>query len=173
MLAKVTVAEAVQAVADSPERARLELIGPFVEAAARVLHKECGETVQKGTLFRVRSPQTSDEVSVLIAITGGVTGLVIYSMSTAAALKIASSMMGEEVPELDSMAQSAIAEIANMITGQAGIALERAGYGSDMSPPVMLVGNGSSITTFNLARLVVPLVASFGEFNIDIAIKET
>ena len=172
MLAKITVAEAAQAAAQAPDHARLELIGPFVEAAARVISQECGEPVQRGTLHRVRSPQTNNEVSALIAITGGVAGLVIYSMTEDAALGFASRMIGEPLIELDALGQSAIAELANMITGQAGIALERNGYPSDMSPPVLLLGKGSSIATLNLTRLVVPLVVSFGEFTIDIAIKE-
>ncbi len=173
MLAKVTVAEAANAVADAPDRIRLELIAPFVEAAARVLTQECGETVSKGQLFRVRSPQTSNEVSALIAITGGLGGLVIYTMSEATACGFASRMMGEEVTEFDAMAQSAVAELANMITGQASIGLERTGYSTDMSPPVLLIGHGASIATFNLTRLVVPLVVSFGEFAIDISVKES
>jgi CheY-specific phosphatase CheX len=59
-----------------------------------------------------------------------------------------------------------------MITGQAGISLERNGYPTDMSPPVLILGRGSSIATLNLTRLLVPLVLSFGEFTIDIAVKE-
>ena len=172
MLAKITVAEGAQAAAQAPEKARLELIGPFVEAAARVIQQECGEPPQRGQLHRVRSPQTNNEVSALIAITGGVAGLVIYSMTLDAALGFASRMIGEPITELDALGQSAIAELANVITGQAGIALERTGFPSDMSPPVLLLGKGSSIATLNLTRLVVPLVLSFGEFTIDIAIKE-
>lgn len=173
MLAKITVAEAAQTAAGAPEHARLELINPFVEAAGRVILQECREVVTKGQLHRVRSPQTSRDVSALIAITGGVGGLVIYSMSVETACGFASHMIGETVTELDPMAQSAIAELANMITGQASITLERNGYPSDMSPPVLLIGKGNMIATFNLTRLVVPLVMSFGEFTIDIAIKET
>ncbi len=172
MLAKITVAEAAQAAAQAPDKARLELIGPFVEAAARVIQQECGEPPQRGQLHRVRSPQTNNEVSALIAITGGVAGLVIYSMTQEAALGFASRMIGEPLSELDALGQSAIAELANMITGQAGIALERNGFPSDMSPPVLLLGKGSSIATLNLTRLVVPLLLSFGEFTIDIAVKE-
>lgn len=172
MLAKVTVAEAAAAASQAPETSRLELINPFVEAAGRVLGQECGETVSRGKLHRVRSPQTSREVSALIAITGGVAGLVIYSMSVETACGFASRMMGEPVAELDEISQSAIAELANMITGQAGIMLEQAGFPSDMSPPVLLLGRGNTIATFNLTRLVVPLLVSFGEFSIDIAIKE-
>ncbi len=172
MLAKIIVAEAAQAVAGAPERARLELIGPFVDAAARVIQQECKEPVARGQLHRVRSPQTSNEVSALIAITGGVAGLVIYSMTQETACGFATRMIGEPVAELDPLAQSAIAELANMITGHAGIGLERNGYSSDMSPPVLLLGKGSSIATLNLTRLVVPLVVSFGEFTIDISVKE-
>lgn len=172
MHAKITVAEAALAARDASDRARLELVVPFIEAAANVLLKECGEVVSKGKLFRVRSPQTSNDVSVLIAITGNVAGLVVYSMSEATARGFAGKMMGEEVPAFDAIPQSAIAELANVITGQAGIALEQAGFATDMSPPVLLVGNGSSIATFNLTRLVVPLVVSSGEFLVDIALKE-
>lgn len=172
MLAKVTVDEAAHAASQAPGVVRLELVGPFLEAAARVISQECGETVGKGSLHRVRSPQTSNDVSALIAITGGVAGLVIYSMTHATACGFASKMMGEPVHELDAIGQSAIGELANMITGQAGIGLERNGFPSDMSPPVLLLGKGSSIATLNLTRLVVPLVVSFGEFNIDLAIKE-
>ncbi|MBI2765264.1 MAG: chemotaxis protein CheX [Chloroflexi bacterium] len=173
MHAKVTVAEAAQSVANAPERARLELVVPFVEAAAKVISQECGETVGKGQLYRVRSPQTSNDVSVLIAITGDVSGLVNYTMSLDTAIGFASRMMGEPLGEFDAMGQSAVAELANMITGQAGIGLERGGFSSDMSPPILLLGNGSTIATFNLTRLVVPLVVSWGEFGIDLAIKET
>ncbi|MCC6266534.1 MAG: chemotaxis protein CheX [Dehalococcoidia bacterium] len=172
MLAKITVAEAAQAASQAPDRARVELIGPFVEAAARVIQQECGEQVQRGQLHRVRSPQTNNEVSALIAITGGVAGLVIYSMTQDAALGFASKMIGEPLSELDALGQSAIAELANMITGQAGIALEKNGFPSDMSPPILLLGKGSTIATLNLTRLLVPLVVSFGEFTIDIAVKE-
>ena len=168
MLAKVTVDEA----AGATDRPRLELIGPFVEAAGRVLRQECGEAPGRGELHRVRSPQTSRDVSALIAITGGVAGLVIYSMSLETACALASRMIGEPVPELDAMAQSAIAELANMITGHAGIGLEKNGFPSDMSPPILLLGKGSTIATLNLTRLVVPLVLSFGEVTIDISIKE-
>lgn len=172
MLAKVTVDQAAKAVSQGPERTRLELVSPFIEAAARVLRQECGESVDKGQVFRVRSPQTCNAVSAIIAITGSVTGLVIYSMSEDTAMQLAGRMIGEEISDLDPMAQSAIAELANMITGQAGISLERSGFNSDMSPPIVLVGHGSTIATFNLTRLVIPLVMSFGELQVDIAIKE-
>jgi chemotaxis protein CheX len=171
MHGRVTVSEAVTAAGGSLQGTSIELVKPFVEAAARVIQKECGEQVAKGKIARLRSPQTTNEVSSLIAMTGDVAGLVIYSMTALTACGFASRMINEPVDELDEMAQSAIAELANMITGQAGIGLEQNGISSDMSPPVVLLGRGSSIVTFHLDRLVLPLVVSFGEFQIEMAIR--
>ena len=81
-------------------------------------------------------------------------------------------MIGEAVPDLDEMGQSAIAELANVITGQAGIQLESAGFASDMSPPVLIMGMGATIATFNLTRVIVPVTTAAGPFNIDVAVKE-
>ena len=173
-LAKVTISEGVHAAAgQKADRPKLAIVAPIVEAAARVLMQMCGQTVTKGTVHRIRSSQPSAEVSALIAVTGGIAGLVIYSMSYQTALGIASEMMGEPVSELDLIAQSAIAELANIITGQAGISLQKAGIPNDMSPPLLLVGGGAQFATFNLTRLVVPLILSAGEFSIDMGIKET
>ena len=92
-------------------------------------------------------------------------------MAEGAALHIAGKMMGEELTELGDLEQSAIAELANITTGQAGIRLEGAGFRSDMSPPVLVIGVGATIATFNLTRVVVPIKTTSGTFNIDIAVK--
>lgn len=72
------------------------------------------------------------------------------------------------LPELDAITQSVIAELANIVTGQAGIGLEKNGFPSDTSPPILLLGKGSTIATLNLTRLVV----RFGDVTIDISVKE-
>jgi chemotaxis protein CheX len=172
MRAKITVAEAANSLVAAPEVHRPDLVEPIVEGASLVLQKECGGTVRRGDAHRVRSPQTTSDYCALVAITGSVSGLVAYSMSETMAREIAGRLIGEPVAEMDALAQSAIAELANMITGQAGICLERNGFPSDMSPPILLVGHGSAIATFNLTRTVVPLVLSFGELHIDIALRE-
>jgi chemotaxis protein CheX len=169
---KITLAEAGKSAAEGGHEARLEFVAPFIEAAARVILQTCGQTVAKGRIFRLRSPQTTNDVSALVAITGSVAGIVTYSMPMLTACELASRMIGEPLTELDEMGQSAIAELANMITGQAGIKLEQTGFPTDMSPPIVLLGRGSSIVTFNLTRLVVPLVLSFGEVHIDVAVRQ-
>ncbi|MCS7294494.1 MAG: chemotaxis protein CheX, partial [Dehalococcoidia bacterium] len=127
MKANVNLDEAARVAAEA-DQAKAELVSPFLEAAALVLWQECREQPVRGKVHRVRSPRTSDEVSALVALTGSVAGLVIYSMSSVTACALASKMMGEPVEELDPLAQSAIAELANVITGQASILLEQAGY---------------------------------------------
>lgn len=172
MHGKVTLSEAGQSIAAGKDEARVEFVAPFIEAAARVILQTCGETVAKGRIFRLRSPQTTNDVSALVAITGSIAGIVTYAMPMVTARELASRMIGEPLSELDEMGQSAIAELANMITGQAGIKLEQTGFPTDMSPPIVILGRGNSIVTFNLTRLVLPLVLSFGEFHIDVAIRQ-
>lgn len=145
---------------------------PFVEAAADVLRRECGEQARPGALAHLRSPRTSDDVSVLIAVTGSVTGLAVYAMARSTACVLASRMLGEPVLEFGPLARSAIAELANVMTGCAGMRLERLGYPSDMAPPVLLIGRGSSIATIDLARLVVPLHLACGPLTVDLALRE-
>ncbi len=172
MRGKVDIGEAARLAAAS-ESLRADLVSPFLEAAGRVLWQECQERPRRGSVHRVRSPRTTEEVSALVALTGSLAGLVVYSTSVAAAKGFAERMIGEELEEFDEMAQSAFAELANVITGQAGILLEQQGYHTDMSPPVLLVGRGSSIATFNLTRVVVPLETSLGCLNVDVALRET
>ncbi len=172
-VARVTIREGMHAAAGQLDLPQVSIVGPIVEAAARVLRQMCRQNVAKGRIYRIRSQRTSGEVSAVIAVTGGIAGLVTYSMSRETAIAIAEAMIGEPCAELDELAQSAIAELANIVTGQAGTALQRAGIQNDMSPPLLLMGKDMSFSTFNLTRLVVPLVLDCGEFNIDMGIKLT
>ena len=68
MKGNVSVEEAARA-ASGDSQPRLEIIAPFVEAAGRVLKRECGEDIGKGKVHQVRSSQTAGAVSAMIAVT--------------------------------------------------------------------------------------------------------
>ena len=152
---------------------RVEYINPFVEAAYNVLTEVLATEVKRGNLFLKSATKPVMGVAAIVGLAGEVEGRVLFDMSKQTAIKIASVMNMEELTEIDDLVKATISELANMITGQASIGLEKNGYSTDMSPPVLLIGHGASIATFNLTRLVVPLVVSFGEFAIDIAVKES
>jgi chemotaxis protein CheX len=101
-----------------------------------------------------------------------VAGVVMLSMSQATAREIVSRLMGQEFPEFDSLAQSGIGELGNVITGRAGVLLADAGYPSNLTPPALVVGKGTMVTTLDLNRLVFPLQTEVGQLEIQVVLRE-
>ncbi|MEW6723423.1 MAG: chemotaxis protein CheX [Bacillota bacterium] len=151
---------------------RAEFINPFVSAAYKVLAKEARATVEKGCLSVRASSFTSQEVTVLIGVVGQVQGIVMYGMSERTVKSLVSAMTGEPTPVFDKLAESAIAEMGNVITGIASMELENAGYASRIAPPSVVVGRGVIISTIDLERLVIPLHTQYGDIEINVALRE-
>jgi chemotaxis protein CheX len=156
-----------------PTTPRAEHLEPFVAAARDVLEQELGMDVQPGAFALAQGSCTTQDVTAIIGITGQLTGLAIYGMSTETALAIVGHMMGSPVEELDDLALSGIGELGNVITGHATNLLAAAGYEVDIAPPVLLVGAGSRVSTAGITRLVVPLQTELGIVEAQLAIKGT
>jgi chemotaxis protein CheX len=150
---------------------KVEFINPFIQAATEVLESELGGDAQRGNVRVQKSAFTTDEVTALVGVTGTVSGMVMYSMSEATARGIASRMLGQEFAEFDALAQSGIGELGNVITGRAGVLLANAGYPSNITPPALVVGKGSMVTTLELNRLVFPLETEIGDLEVQIVLK--
>lgn len=152
---------------------KAEFINPFVSAAYRVLQTEARCEVKRGTVTIEDSPLISDEVTVLIGVVGRAQGLVLYAMSEKTAKNLVSAMTGEIVPVFDSMVESAVAEMGNVITGLASGELEKAGYPVKIAPPSVVVGKGTAISTLSLRRLVIPLETPLGDITVHVALRES
>jgi chemotaxis protein CheX len=150
---------------------KVEFVNPFIQAASEVLDSELGSEAARGTVRMQKSACTTDEVTALVGVTGTVSGMVLYSMSEATAIGIVSKMMDKEFAELDALAQSGIGELGNVITGRAGVLLSEAGYPSNISPPALVIGKGTMITTLDLHRLVFPLQTAVGQLEIQIVLN--
>ena len=152
---------------------KVEFMNPFIDAAKTVIETEIQSEIQRGAMTLLTSPSTTRDVTAIVAVTGKIQGIVLYGMSRETALAMVSAMMGQEFAELDDLAISGIAEMGNVITGTAGVALEKSGYPSKLAPPVVIIGNGTKISTLDIQRLIVPLSTKFGDVEVQIAIKET
>jgi chemotaxis protein CheX len=95
-----------------------------------------------------------------------------YRMSEATALAIVGQMMGRKFDELDALARSGVGELGNVITGRAGVLLERAGVTADIAPPMLIVGRGNLMSSLDIPRLVVPLETHAGAIDLQIALKK-
>lgn len=152
---------------------KAEFVNPFVTSAFQVLQTETRTEVTQGQITLAETPLVSDEVTVLIGVVGRAQGLVLYGMSETTARAIVSAMTGEEMLVFDGMAESAIAELGNVITGLASGELERAGYPCKIAPPSVVVGKGTSISTLSIKRLVIPLETKLGSITVHVALRET
>ena len=150
----------------------VQFLNPFVEAAFAVLEAEAGLEAKRGQLSLQRSAATSDDITVLISMVGQVQGVVLYSLSEMTALAIVSKILGQPFEEFDELAQSGIGEIGNVITGQAGNRLSQVGYEVNISPPTMIMGKGTLISTLDFERIKVPIQTEFGTIQLDIALRE-
>lgn len=152
---------------------KAEFVNPFITAACQVLQTETGTEVTLGQVGVAESPLDSDEVTVLIGVVGRAQGLVLYGMSEQTGTSLVKAMTGEDFPVFDSMCESAVAELGNVITGLASGELEQAGYPCKIAPPSVVVGEGTSISTLSIKRLVIPLETKLGSITVHVALRET
>jgi len=82
-----------------------------------------------------KGPLTGSDVNTIIGVTGQLEGQVIYTFEEKVAVRIASALIGETVDGLDDMAKSAVAELTNVMTGNAAISLSENGYSCVLTPP--------------------------------------
>jgi chemotaxis protein CheX len=150
---------------------KVEFVIPFIQAAREVLETELGSQTERGDLRLHKSACTTDEVTALVGVTGTVSGLVLYSMSQTTALGIVSRVMGTTFDDFDELAQSGIGELGNVITGRAGVLLSEAGFPSNITPPALVVGKGTMVTTLDLNRLVLPIETDVGSLEVQVVLK--
>jgi chemotaxis protein CheX len=150
---------------------KVAFVNPFLQAASEVLESELGGESERGELRLHRSAVTTDEVTAIVGVTGTLMGLVLYSMNEATARAILSRTMRQDFSEFDALAQSGIGELGNVITGRAGVLLSEAGYPSNITPPAVVVGTGTMVTTLELNRLVLPLHTGVGNLEIQIVLR--
>ncbi len=150
----------------------VKFLNPFIEAAYEVLQAEAGIEMRRGELSLEKAAYYTEEVTVIISLVGMVEGNVFYSLSQKTAVVMASRILGETLDGFNTLAQSGIAELGNVITGRASIKLAEASYEATISPPALLVGKGAMISTLDVARLVVPLDSDYGSIRIHLALRE-
>src|SRR5579859_7104479 len=150
---------------------RADVAQPFVLAAKGVLEQELGGGVGRGQITVERGDFKSGEVTAVVGVTGALSGAVMYRMSESTALAIVGQMMGRRFDELDALARSGVGELGNVITGRAGVLLERAGVRAEVAPPMLIVGRGGLMSSLDIPRLLVPLRTAAGEIDLQIALK--
>ena len=152
---------------------KVEYVSPFAEAAKSCFEMLIATKPERGALSARPQLFTTQQINIVCGITGPIEGLVIYGMSMATASKVAGKMIGAPVSGFDGLAASAIAELGNMVSGNAASILASAGYGVDITPPTIIQGTNVKITTLNIPALVIPLaLPEIGTVEINVSLQE-
>ena len=137
----------------------VEYINPFIEASQSVLMMMTGSKPELGQVYLRSAPFQSDNVAVIVGLTGKIRGQVVISLTLETALNVASAMMGGmKVIELDDISKSAISELGNMIMGNTATILASRGVGIEITPPSLLIGEKIVIAPAHMKTICVPLL---------------
>ncbi len=146
------------------------LINKFIQSAQAVLQSEIGSPAKMGRITVQSVPYTSQHVTVVVGIAGSLRGVMLLGLSEETAKNLVSAMMGQDVEELDELAQSGVAELGNVITGAAVTSLYSDGHICKIATPTLILGSGTTISTLNVRRLVIPLTTSCGVIEMQLAL---
>jgi chemotaxis protein CheX len=127
-------------------------INPILKAFAEILPQIGFQDIAKKGISLEGSTLENPGILINIGVMGPLKGAILIGMSIDNAHQFASKMMmGMPVSELDELAQSALAEMGNMVCANACSLFSQTGVvGLDISPPSLLVGKGGQV------RLSVP-----------------
>ena len=110
-----------------------EYINAFLAPAKMVWDRELGQSLEFDMAEMVSDQFTSEDVTAIIGISGKLEGTVLYGFPQDTVKAVVSTMVGEDVESVtDELGLSALGEIANMITGNAGTKLAQEGYPCDI-----------------------------------------
>jgi chemotaxis protein CheX len=154
---------------------KVDYLNPFLNSIVQIVQSQLYENPQRGRIYlRTEYPYHAGEVAIIVGITGAVQGQVALSMSRSAALAAAARMMMEDaLDDLDEYAQSALSEMANMITANATIALADAGFSCDITPPSLIVGSDIQISPREgIKTIVIPLELTVGAIEVNLSLEE-
>lgn len=151
---------------------KVDQVNAFISASKEVLNNFVTNKFNVGKPFVRQSPFPTNEVVIMLGITGDIKGQAVFSLDEPMAKLIASGMMmGMPVDELDEMAKSALSELANMIMGNSATLLFNAGYQVDITPPSLIKGSKIEMSTSGLETICVPLISDDGNIEFDIGLK--
>ena len=126
----------------------VNLINPILVAFADILPQIGFQKVEKKSISLVGSTFTYDGVLINLAVVGSIKGVIMIGMDLDSAKRFASAMMmGMEVTDFDSLAQSAVSEMGNMVCANACTQFSKVGIdGMDISPPTLMISQGGQAT---------------------------
>ena len=146
-----------------------KLVNPIIDAFMEVMPQMGFAMPKRLRVYLQERNVISRGVTIKVGITKQLRGNVIYNMTTDTAKYIASTMLlGVPVEKFNDMAQSAIREIANMLTARAATNIAQMGFEVDITTPELIIEEDYTIKISDAQYLTVEM--DLGGNRIDVAL---
>ncbi len=119
---------------------RMELIQPFINAADAVLAETLRCRTRIGDLTMEEETYRRKGVAAVVTIKGDIEGRIIFDIDNLTAVKIATTIAGQDVAESKEMLSETICELANLVIGNAVTTLNDQGFRFKINPPEVHLG---------------------------------
>ena len=152
---------------------RYEYIEPFVATTKKVLTSVLQQEVSSGDMTLLRGTEVRGDVSIVIKVTGDSEGCIIVNMDDATARRVGAVMSGSDCGCAPPLEMDAIAELSNMIAGNAASSLNDLGCDFTLSPPAVVRPADIPARTEGVEVFSVPLDTRCGEILVNVSLKTT
>ena len=150
----------------------VKYVTPFIVGFNTVMPQMGFTTVRKGVLQARKKTFMGSGIITIVGMAGHLKGNVVYVMDNESAKKIASVMMkGAPIEELDSMAISALGELANMLTAHAATAFSAMKILIAISSPACFEGADIEITMGSDKVLCIQVLVDDIPIDVNIAFE--
>lgn len=140
-------------------------------ASFTVMEMVLGSSPEVGEMTAQPDTAVCQPCSIVCGVTGPIEGQVIYGMSETTANRIAEVMLQCPISSFDELAVSALAELTNMISGNAAQYLSESGVECDITPPTVLTGDNIKFHRLKIPAAVVPITHDVGCITITVGLK--
>ena len=159
-----------------------EYVNTFIFSAIKVFREMLDLEVSKKKIYVEKGKTSIGGVGIILDITGDNKIRVVCELSKDVTIRFSTLMIehsivenflkGQNKQDLKLLLESAIAELGNIITGNAITILNDKGIGCSISPPKIFMGKGIKLIPSDFYTIVIELISNYGDFIINLAIKD-
>jgi chemotaxis protein CheX len=152
----------------------VKIINAFLDGTISVIKTMAFIEPEAGAPYLKKDAVARGDISGIIGLAGSAKGSLALSFEEPCILEIVSSMLGEEITEINAEISDAVGEITNMISGAARKNLEAAGYTIFSALPTVISGKNHNIThVMGGPSIIIPFATMKGSFVVDICLGES
>jgi chemotaxis protein CheX len=150
---------------------KMELIQPFINAADAVLSQTLACPITVSDISMNEEAYERRATAALVEITGDIEGRVIFDVEDSTAMKVASVMSGMQMDSDPQLIRETIAELANLVIGNAVTSLNDQGFRFKVHPPVDHPGQLGFRGSEDVEALVMDFGSPVGSVFMNVAIR--